>query len=76
MEIGINYISSHTIRDDETNEHDLQDFQFVFIELPKFPKNKVEQLTSTVERWCFFFKYAEETTELMSMPLLSLLAFP
>ncbi|QOD38388.1 Rpn family recombination-promoting nuclease/putative transposase [Candidatus Wolbachia massiliensis] len=58
-----NYISSHTIRDDETNEHNLQDFQFVFIELPKFPKNKVEQLTSTVERWCFFFKYAEETTD-------------
>ncbi|MDR2978780.1 MAG: Rpn family recombination-promoting nuclease/putative transposase [Rickettsiales bacterium] len=49
-----NYISSHTIRDDETNEHDLKDFQFVFIELPKFPKNKVEQLTSTVERWCSF----------------------
>ncbi len=58
-----NYISSHTIRDEETNEHDLQDFQFVFIELPKFPKNKVEQLTSIVERWCFFFKHAEETTE-------------
>ncbi|MCM1002031.1 Rpn family recombination-promoting nuclease/putative transposase [Wolbachia pipientis] len=58
-----NYISSHTIRDDETNEHDLKDFQFIFIELLKFPKNKVEQLTSTVERWCFFFKYAEETTD-------------
>ncbi|GFR13306.1 DEDD_Tnp_IS110 domain-containing protein [Trichonephila clavata] len=33
------------------------------IELPKFAKNKVEQLESIVERWCFFFKYAEETTE-------------
>ncbi|GFT91582.1 uncharacterized protein NPIL_261821 [Nephila pilipes] len=58
-----NYISSHTIRDDETNEHDLKDFQFVFIELSKFPKNKVEQLTNIVERWCFFFKYADETTD-------------
>jgi len=57
-----NYISSYTIRDDETNEHDLQDFQFIFIELPKFPKDKADQLTSTVERWCFFLKYAEETT--------------
>ncbi len=49
-----NYISTHTIRDDETNEHDLQGFQFVFIELPKFKKDKVEQLTNIVERWCFF----------------------
>jgi len=26
-------------------------------------KNKVEQLESTIERWCFFFKYAEDTTD-------------
>ncbi|MDX5543730.1 MAG: Rpn family recombination-promoting nuclease/putative transposase, partial [Wolbachia endosymbiont of Andrena apicata] len=44
-------------------EHDLKDFQFVFIELPKFPKNKEEQLESIVDRWLFFFKYADETTE-------------
>ncbi|ONI56441.1 putative transposase [Wolbachia pipientis wUni] len=31
--------------------------------MPKFSKSKVEQLESTVEGWCFFFKYAEETTE-------------
>ncbi len=58
-----NYISSHTIRDEETNERDLQGFQFVFIELPKFKKDKAEQLTNIVERWCFFLKHAEETTE-------------
>ncbi|CAL1264935.1 unnamed protein product [Larinioides sclopetarius] len=54
---------NHTIRDDETYEHDLKDFPFVFIELSKFFKNKVEQLTNIVERWCFFFKYADETTD-------------
>ncbi len=31
--------------------------------MPKFAKNKVEQLESTIERWCFFFKYAEDTTD-------------
>jgi predicted transposase/invertase (TIGR01784 family) len=31
--------------------------------LPKFTKNKVEQLESTVERWVFFFRYAENTTD-------------
>ncbi|WCR59040.1 MAG: hypothetical protein PG978_000454 [Wolbachia endosymbiont of Ctenocephalides felis wCfeF] len=59
----VDYISTHNIRDIKTNGHYLKDFQFVFIELPKFQKNKVEQLESTVERWCFFFKYAEDTTD-------------
>ena len=59
----VDYISTHNIRDIKTNGYYLKDFQFVFIELPKFQKNKVEQLESTVERWCFFFKYAEDTTD-------------
>ncbi|WP_264338767.1 Rpn family recombination-promoting nuclease/putative transposase [Wolbachia endosymbiont (group A) of Cheilosia soror] len=57
------YKSKHTIRDEETNEHDLKDFYFTFIELPKFPKTKEDQLESIVEKWIYFFKYAEETTE-------------
>jgi len=59
----IDYISTHSIRDIKTNGHYLKDFQFVFIELPKFPKNAVEQLENIVERWLFFFKYAEDTTD-------------
>ncbi len=57
------YISSHTIRDEKTNKHDLKDFQFIFIELPKFPKSREEQIENVVDRWLFFFKYAEETTD-------------
>ncbi|NEV49662.1 Rpn family recombination-promoting nuclease/putative transposase [Wolbachia pipientis] len=59
----VDYISTHNIRDIKTNGHYLKDFQFIFIELPKFSKSRVEELESTIERWCFFFKYAEETTE-------------
>ncbi|MDR0773523.1 MAG: Rpn family recombination-promoting nuclease/putative transposase [Wolbachia pipientis] len=59
----VGYISTHNIRDIKTNGHYLKDFQFVFIELPKFTKSKVEQLESVVDRWLFFFKYAEETTD-------------
>ncbi len=59
----VGYISTHNIRDIKTNSHYLKDFQFVFIELPKFTKSKVEQLESIVDRWLFFFKYAEETTD-------------
>lgn len=59
----IDYLSTHNIRDVKTNGHYLKDFQFVFIELPKFTKSRVEQLESIVDRWLFFFKYAEETTD-------------
>lgn len=59
----LDYISSHTIRDEKTNEHDLKDFQFIFIELPKFPKSREEQLENIVEKWCYFFRYAGETRE-------------
>ncbi|MGL9689068.1 MAG: Rpn family recombination-promoting nuclease/putative transposase [Wolbachia sp.] len=59
----VEYISTYNIREVKTNGHYLKDFQFVFIELPKFAKNRVEELESTIERWCFFFKYAEDTTD-------------
>ncbi len=57
------YKSKHTIRDEDTNEHDLKDFYFVFIELPKFSKTKEDQLSNIVEKWVYFFKYADETGE-------------
>jgi predicted transposase/invertase (TIGR01784 family) len=57
------YKSKHTIRDEDTNEHDLKDFYFIFIELPKFPKTKEDQLENIVEKWAYFFRYAEETSE-------------
>ncbi|WP_353281390.1 Rpn family recombination-promoting nuclease/putative transposase [Wolbachia endosymbiont (group A) of Andrena trimmerana] len=57
------YKSKHTIRDEDTNEHDLKDFYFIFIELPKFPKTKEDQLENIVEKWIYFFKYADETSE-------------
>ncbi len=59
----VEYISTHNIREIKTNGHYLKGFQFIFIELPKFKKDKVEQLENTIERWCFFFKHAEDTTE-------------
>ena len=55
------YISRHVILDKETNERDLKDFSFTFIELPKFKKTKVEELETITEKWCYFFKYAAKT---------------
>ena len=57
------YKSDHVILDKKTYAHDLRDFSFTFIELPKFKKNSISQLTNILEKWCYFFKYAKETSE-------------
>ena len=53
------YKSDHVILDKETYEHDLKDFSFTFIELPKFTKT-VDELTTLQEKWCYFFRHAED----------------
>jgi len=55
------YKSEHVILDRESFEHDPKDFSFTFIELPKFIK-AVDELSSIQEKWCYFFKHAEETS--------------
>lgn len=57
------YKSDHVILDKNSYEHDLKDFYFTFIELPKFTTTKIEELNSIIEKWCFFFKYASKTSE-------------
>ena len=54
--------SDHVILDKLTNEHDLMDFSFTFLELAKFNKAKNE-LKSIIDKWSFFFKNAKETSE-------------
>ena len=49
--------------DKNSYEHDLQDFSFTFIELPKFKKDKISELETIIEKWCYFFKYAANTSE-------------
>ncbi|MEF2229189.1 MAG: Rpn family recombination-promoting nuclease/putative transposase [Candidatus Cardinium sp.] len=57
------YLSNHIILDVKTYAHDLKDFSFTFIELPKFHIKSIELLSSMIEKWCYFFKYASSTTE-------------
>ena len=56
------YKSDHVILDFETHEHDLKDFSFTFIELPKFHKT-AKELESMADKWIYFFKHADETSE-------------
>jgi predicted transposase/invertase (TIGR01784 family) len=54
--------SDHVILDKDSYDHDLKDFSFTFIELPKFHKD-IDHLTNITEKWCYFFKHAKETSE-------------
>jgi len=55
------YKSDHIILDKDTKEHNLKDFSFTFLELEKFNTPK-DELSSMIEKWAYFFKYAPETT--------------
>ena len=52
------FLSNHVILDKETKTHDLKDFSFTFLELPKFNK-KENELKDNAEKWFYFFKNAE-----------------
>jgi predicted transposase/invertase (TIGR01784 family) len=54
--------SDHVTLDKKTFEQDLKAFSFMFIELPKF-KRTIDELTTIEEKWAYFFKHANETTE-------------
>ena len=60
--------SEHGLLDKETYEHDLKDFHFVFMELPKFKKS-ISELSNIQEKWAYFFKHAHKST-LKEMDLL------
>lgn len=57
------YKSDHVLLDKDTQDHDLKDLVFTFIELPKFTKKPGDVLEGIIEQWCYFFKYAEATRE-------------
>ncbi|MFI5342802.1 MAG: Rpn family recombination-promoting nuclease/putative transposase [Chlamydiales bacterium] len=56
------YKSDHVILDKEELTNDLKDFSFTFLELPKFDKD-INHLETMTEKWAYFFKNAEETSE-------------
>ena len=57
------YKSNHSIQCNQHHTNDLEDFRYVFFELPKFHKQEHE-LLSNEDRWLYFLKYADRETEL------------
>jgi len=52
------FISRHLIINQETLKQDLKDFEFTFIELPKFNKS-LNELETILDKWIYFIKNAE-----------------
>jgi predicted transposase/invertase (TIGR01784 family) len=57
------YKSVHVTLDKKTYERDLKDFSFTFLELKKFNK-KFEDLNTYEEKWCYFFKHANDPDDI------------
>lgn len=58
---GEDCLSKHLILNRKTFEHEIQDLELNFIELPKFHKS-LEELETVIEKWIYFFRYAEDLT--------------
>ena len=52
--------SEHVVLDNDTHEHDLENFSFTFLELPKF-KKELGTFSTLEEKWMYFFKHAPTT---------------
>ncbi len=63
------YKSDHVILDKKSHENDLKDFSFTFLELPKFNKD-IDHLSNMTEKWAYFFKHAEETSQEETLKLI------
>jgi predicted transposase/invertase (TIGR01784 family) len=57
------YKSDHIILDNLSHEHDLKDFYFTFVELPKFIKS-LEDLQTIEDNWYYFLKHADESKDI------------
>ncbi len=54
---GDNYLTRHMILNTDTFKQELKDFEFNFIELPKFTKGE-DEIESIVDKWIHFIKNA------------------
>jgi predicted transposase/invertase (TIGR01784 family) len=65
------YKSDHLILDKHTHEHDLKDFSYTFLELPKFRKDRIEDLVTYEEKWCYFLKHSDDREEMQKLLMTS-----
>lgn len=57
------YLSCHLIQNIETQEQEIRDFEFYFLELKKFNKS-AQELETILDKWTYFLKRIDEEKEL------------
>lgn len=58
---GADYLTRHRIINQHTQQQELRDLEFNFIELPKFTKDE-HTLGTILEKWLYFIKHARDLT--------------
>ncbi len=62
---GTNPVTRHTIRNEETLQHEIKDFSLNFVELTKFSKS-IYDLKTLADKWIWFMKHGGDIS---SIPL-------
>lgn len=57
------YLSCHLIQNIETQEQEIRDFAFYFLELKKFFKN-ADELSTVLDKWTYFLKKIDEESDI------------
>jgi predicted transposase/invertase (TIGR01784 family) len=57
------FVSSYQLREKESRNILTEDFQMIYLELPKFRKNKFEELSSKEDYWIYLLKNMSNLTE-------------
>jgi predicted transposase/invertase (TIGR01784 family) len=70
FEKKIPYKSDHIILNKNDHSHDLKDFSFTFIELPKF-KKCIHELDTMLEKWVFYLKHTPDINSKEHQKLIS-----
>lgn len=60
------YKSDHMTLDTRSQENDLKDFYYTFVELPKFNKT-IDELETLEEKWYYFLKHADERNDIYAI---------
>ena len=65
------FVSSYQLREKESRNILTEDFQMIYLELPKFRKNRFEELSSKEDYWIYLLKNSSNLTEEEKMQVMN-----
>ncbi len=67
---GENIVSRYLLKEKDSNTILTEDFQMIYVELPKFQKTEIEELHTEAEIWFYLLKNIQNLTEQSRMEIL------